>query len=459
MLSAMTQAGLETTPSAIPEETPAPERSVASRGAVYLAFLVLMLAAAGFYDSYATTFRYKMITYVRADMDVELAGLLGLNSIIYLASCLAFIPTLLADVVGRKPVFLVTMTGLCVLQWLVGFAQTPLQYIGLLAVLAFFYKSDIWLIVMSEEAMPRHRGLLTALVVLLSGSAALVLGELVRGMGDEPGAWRAVAKFPIYGIVLVIPIALFMRETNHFRDMKSRRTALIDWRVIGEPFRRGFLRFLMVVSSLKMLLAGGVIATVTLIETDFLRVENGFSREIIGRLIQWDVVATVAGWLLAGFLSDRLGRRRVFYMLCILYSTTLILFALLPRGSTSVMVFSVLHNLASTGAFAILRVATVELFPSTCRSTAAGWTDLFTTLFAAVNVLVVGWVMAGGGLHAFLEARAPGLDAWLEGWLFTGAEHGMSKAAVIVAAALTIPLLMPLYRLLPETRARRLEEI
>jgi MFS family permease len=324
------------------------------------------------------------------------------------------------------------MVGLCLLQWLVGFARNPTEYAVLLTLLAIFYRSDIWLVVMSEEAPPRHRGLYSALMVAASGSGSLVLGQLVKGMSDEPDAWKMVARFPIYGLVLSIPILLFMRETRQFLRTKNEKRKLVDWAVLWAPFRRPLLKLLIVVSLLKTVIAGGVMSAVAIIETEYLRVDNGFSQQIVGSLVQWDVFATTLGWLVAGFLSDRIGRRRCFYGMALFYVVSLLCLALLPKGSLGVMVASVTQNFAVLGVYAILRVATMELFPNVCRASASAWSDLFLTLFAAVVSM---------GLSGALK------------------QTGVSLSTVIVLAALAVPLVVPLYALLPETKGRRLEEV
>jgi MFS transporter, putative metabolite:H+ symporter len=398
----------------------------------YLVLLLAFLAIAGFYDAFATSFRYTMTTYVRASFGVPMDVMVGLFSWIYLGSCLSFVPRVLADVWGRKAMLLATMVGLCVLQWLVGFARNPTEYAVLLTLLAIFYRSDIWLVVMSEEAPPRHRGLYSALMVAASGSGSLLLGQLVKGMSNETDAWKEVARFPVYGLVLSIPILLFMRETRQFVKMKSKKRRLIDWAVLWAPFRRPLLKILLIVSVLKTVIAGGVMSAVAIIETEYLRVDNGFSQEVVGSLVQWDVFATTMGWLVAGFASDRIGRRRCFYGMAGFYVASLLCLALLPKGSLGVMVASVTQNFSVLGVYAILRVATMELFPNDCRASASAWTDLFLTLFAALVSM---------GLSSALK------------------QLGVPLSTVILVAALAVPLVVPLYALLPETKGRRLETI
>jgi MFS family permease len=398
----------------------------------YFVFLFSAVSLVGFYDSFATAFRYRMTTYARQEYGVELSVMASLFTWIYLGSCLSFIPRVLADVVGRKYLLWLSLAGMCLLHWLLGFARSPVEYAALLTAVSIFYRVDLWLLVMSEEAPPRHRGTAMALMVAVAGLGTLALGELVKRMGSAIDAWRGVARFPIYGLFLSIPLLFFLRETRHFQQVRVQNRRIMDCGLIWAPFDRRYRRPLFIISLLKMVVAGGVIAVISIVETDFLRVDNGFGQEIVGWLIQGDVFAITAGWLVAGLLSDRIGRRPTSYLLTAVFTVSLVLFALLPKGSVGVMVFSLVHNFASSGIYAVLRVAAMEYFPSDRRATAVAWTDLWAALFAAVSSWFLG--IALGSWH-------------------------LSLTAVILAAGAIVALVMPLYQLLPETIGRKLEEV
>lgn len=425
------------TPGAGPD---APSTGVPGHLTWYVGLLLIALPLAGFFDSFATTFRYTMITYVRKDFGVSFGEFVNLFTWVYLGSCLAFVPRVLADVFGRRVMLWITTAGLCFLQWLVGLARTPGEYIALMTLLAVFYKSDIWLLVISEEAPPRHRGLCAAITVAPAACGALVLGELVRRMGDEQGAWREVARFPIWGVIASIPLFFLVRETHHFREGRldpagRRRRRRLD--LVWMPFRSGLIRPLLVMSALKMLFTGGVVVAMALLGTEYLRVDNGFGPEVVGRVVQMEVGAIMAAWVAAGFLSDRIGRHVSLYLFGGLYIAALLSLALLPKGSTFVIAAYVTQIFAGVAVFAILRVATMELFPNECRSIGTAWTDLFMTVFAAVTARLLGWVTAS-------TIRA---------------EHGVSLSACIIALALIVPLVLPLFSLLRETRGQALEEV
>ncbi|MFH1417798.1 MAG: MFS transporter [Planctomycetota bacterium] len=413
------------------------QAGVADRFTLYLVFLFLCLSTVGFVDSFATSFRYSMITYVREDLGESFASIVGTFKWVYLGSCLSFVPRVLADVFGRRLLLWITMVGLSLLQWALGFARTPHEYVLLLVLLAIFYKSDIWLLVMSEEAPPAHRGLCAALTVAFSCSGILVLGSLVHRMGDAPGAWRDVARFPVWGLLASIPILLFVRETCHFKNTRPKLTPRLSWRLIRAPFQKEYRRRLIVMSVLKMFVAGGAVVMISLMGTEYLRVDNGFSQERIGRIIQLDVVAIIAAWAIAGALSDRIGRHRCLYAFGLVFVISLLNLALLPKGSIGVLIAYVAQACAATGVYAILRVVTLELFPNDFRATASAWTDLFMTLFAAVTA----WFLS-------IITNSPDSGG-----------PGVSLTTCIICVALVLPLVLPLFGLLRETRGSRLENI
>ncbi len=408
----------------------------AARSRAYLFALLLLLSLAGFADSFATSFRYRMLTYARADFGVDISAMVSMMSWIYLASVLAFIPRMLADVVGRKTMLWTTLACLCVFQWLISFAQTPGQYVLGLSAMALFYKSDIWLIILSEEAPPSRRGLYTAMMVAVSAGGAFIMGELVSNMGDDPAAWRSIARYALFGLIAVPFIAVFVRETPHYARLKSERATAFNWSTLLKPFRPGHLKPLIYISVLKAIIAGGITATISVVEGDFLRVVHGINTQTMGTLLKLDVMAVALGWLFAGAVSDRIGRHSCLYMLAALYAGSLIAFAAGAVGSTLVLAAFVAQNFAFAGMFAILRIATVELFPTDCRATASAWSDTFVVLFAAANIRLVGWLLKAGDAGG----------------------TGLSLATIILICAAAVIVATPLFMALPETSRKVLKQ-
>lgn len=394
-------------------------------------FLFTATTVVSLFDAFSTEFRATMIPYVRADLGVSRADFVAMFSWLFLGSCLSFVPRVLADVVGRKPMLIANLVGLCLLQWLLGAAEGPRTYVVLLILLALFYKSDLWLLVLSEEASAQHRGRLIAVSTALSGLGALALGQLVKGMNEDPSAWRDIARFPVWGAFGAIPLLLFMRETENFR---RGRVGLprADRGLLLAPFRGKSRRPLMVLCVLKALFPGGIFVLLLLLGVEFLKVDNEFPDEVVGAVVQWTVLISMAAWLVVGALADSIGRARTFYLFGAAFFASLLGLALLPSGSSWIQVAFVGQSAAATGAYAVLRIATMEVFSDGHRATGSAWTDLCMTLAAA------GTARISGRLTAI---------------------EGVSIADIFWWVGLCGPLALVLYRWMPETRARQLSEV
>lgn len=397
----------------------------------YLGFLLAYLTLADFFDSFATAFRFHMTTYVREEFGVPLPEMLRRLSWVYVGSCLGFLPRMAADLVGRRFALWAVLVGLCAVQWLIGAARSAGEYVALLTVLAVFYKSDIWMLVMSEEAPRERRAFFTTLPVVVGGLGAVMMGALVREMGPEPGAWRAVARFPIWGVLVSIPCALIMRETRVFQEARRDRGRPRMAELVVEPFRGRYARPLVVVTALKVIYLAGATTAIALIGTEFLRVANGFAPATVGRLIQLQTAAMVVGAMLTGYLSDRFGRLRMVRLVAVLYAAALAGMALAPAGSSWVAACYLAQAFFDAGVICILRIVTIESFASRFRATGAAFSDLIPTA-AAIGT------------------------SWLLG-LVTGA--GVSLARVVLGVAVMVVGVLPIFALLNETRQIDLREV
>lgn len=414
---------------ALSASTPQPDEGGEGRRGWYLAVLLAYLALAEFCDSFATTFRYQMTTYVRADLGVEFPAMLHLLSLVYLGSCLGFVPRVAADVFGRRPTLLLVVLGLCILQWVVSLAQTPVQYAALLTLLAIFYKADIWVLVMSEEAPRLHRGLVSALPVLMGGIGAITLGEFVHRMGDAPEAWRSVARVPIWGAPLAVLFFFWTKETQPFAARAHRPR--LAWRdLLASPFR-SHGRALLLVTALKIVFLAGASAGLGLITSEFLRVANGFPAARVGRLVQLHTLAMMVGAAGGGWVSDRLGRVRCAQLFGVVFALSIAVMARLPAGSPWVGYAYVLGGLWDAGVIWVLRVVTMETFPTEMRGTGAAWTDLLPTIAA---------IGTAQSLAALTHA-------------------GVSLPTILLGIAGLVLATVPAFSLLRETRGIDLERV
>jgi hypothetical protein len=376
-----------------PRPVPAPP---APRTAAYLVVLLVCLAFAEYVDSFATAFRYAMTTYVREDFGVPLPRMLAVLSWVYVGSFFGFVPRMLADVVGRRVMLWVVTAGLCLVQGAAAWARTPGEYAAILTLLAVFYKSDIWTIVMTEEAPPARRGLFATLPVLIGGSGGITVGLLIQHMGADAGAWRAVARFPLWGLVAVVPMAFAVRETRAYTFRPASAPRLGFRRILGAPFQEGYAGPLAAITGLKIIYLAVATAAIALIGTEFLRTVHGFDQTQVGRLVQAQTLAMMISAVGAGWVSDRIGRIRLGQIAAACYAVALAGLAVAPIGSRFVAVCYVLQAFFDAGVLCALRLLSIEMFPRTFRATASAWSDAVPTVFAIGTSWGIGRLTSGG---------------------------------------------------------------
>ncbi|MEK6675787.1 MAG: MFS transporter [Planctomycetota bacterium] len=401
----------------------------------YLAILLSCLSAIAFFDYFSTSFRFTMTTYVRREFNLEFGSMAALTTWVYVGSFLAFIPRLLADVVGRRIMLWITTIGLCICPWWLSQASSATEYIVVLAVLAAVYKSDIWLLVISEESPSARRGLFAAIPAMIGMGGSILMAGMIRRMGDAPDGWRWIARFPIWGLLVCLPLLLFVRESRHFRELIRSDQRRWSPSFIFRPWRRTMRGRLLAMCALQMLLTGLATAGMLLVGSEYLRVSNRLDQAVVGRLVQWEVIASIVAAVCAGFVGDWIGRRWGIATFGVLFSLGLFSLANAPTGSKTVMIAYVVQSFAATAVNTTLRLTTLELFPSDCRATAAAWAELLMTVMAACVTWAIGQLTKGGSINQPI----------------------MTLSGMIAILAGGVLLALPLLWFLPETKGRSLE--
>jgi MFS family permease len=139
----------------------------------------------------------------------------------------------------------------------------------------------------------------------------------------------------------------------------------------------------------------------------------------------------VVGAVLAGWVSDRVGRLATGRACALAYGAALAGMVAVPTGSAWVGVCYVLQAFFDAGVICVLRLTTLECFPSRFRSTGSAWTEILPTAATAGTALLLARVTAAGA----------GLPA------------------VVLGVAVVVLLVVPLFGLLGETRGVDLETL
>ena len=186
----------------------------------------MLLGAAFFIGNYDLTVLSLALPDVQASFNISEEHLGQVIAAARLGALPAIFLALLADRIGRRRLFMVTLSGLSIATGATGFARTTEEFIAIqFCVRAFATAEEIIAVIYVLEMLPaRHRGwgvgFLAAMGGLGSGAASLLYG-LVEFL---PGGWRALY---LIAAVPVLYIAWLRRQLPE--------SALFDRHVAGTP--------------------------------------------------------------------------------------------------------------------------------------------------------------------------------------------------------------------------------
>ena len=108
-------------------------------------------------------------------------------------------------------------------------------------------------------------------------------------------------------------------------------------------------------------------------------------------------VGALAGYLSFGPLADRVGRRRVFALMCVGSLVMLPVTFLTPRTYTHVLLLLPLLGFFNNGIFSGFPIYLPELYPTRIRATAAGFCFNIGRVLAATGPFVTGYLVVALG--------------------------------------------------------------
>ncbi|EFL27933.1 major facilitator family transporter [Streptomyces himastatinicus ATCC 53653] len=327
-----------------------------------------------------------------------------------------------------------------VLQWtvlvystatvLIGFTTGYSQLMVLRSVQGFGFGGE-WAagaVLVSEYMGTRHRG--RALGAVQSGWAvgwglALAAYTFLFTALPEQWAWRSMFWLAALPAVLVIVIRRKVTDPPIYQQ----RVATSGNRVsLLRIFRTDLLRVTLLGGFLGLGSHGGYYALTTFLPT-YLRTEHHLSVLKTSSYLAVFIAAAFFGYVVSGFLADRIGRRRniVFFAAMCLVSVVVYLFV--PITETQMFFLGIPLGFFSAGIPAGLGSLFAELYPTAMRGTGQSFCYNFGRIVAAAFPALVGYLSDRIGVGASIG-------------LFAGTAYGIAVVAAL---------------LLPETSHRELD--
>ncbi len=393
-----------------------------------------LVSAVSFFEAYDIFLLTLNLKQIQADLGIEEASLGLLGSVIRSGALLALLIVPFADRYGRRRVLLFTIVGYTIATALTAFAPNVESFVALQFTARMFAIAEAVLatVVIVEEFAPENRGwgigAAAAIQACGSGFAAMMFGFV----DVLPYGWRTLY---LIGIIPLFFIAYWRRalpETEVFTEFElSRAQSLASvpvfanvWRAAREHPRT----FMMLAGTLFFFSVAGNSAG--FFAPKYLQDVHGWLPAQVAVLTFIGGAFAIIGNPLSGWLSDRFGRRPTGTLFTLGFG--LAMFAFYSLGGLFVPLLWIVYLFLAMGSSVTLSTYSVELFPTSMRSSASGATNLVSVLGAIAGLL---------GVSALFGIA------------------GSNWNAILIVAGFSLLVPLAIYFLFPETARRSLEEI
>jgi len=394
------------------------ESSNGKRSKKYMLFLVFYMILYESFDTYTCSYYFNIGYYVQMDFGINNSIWLFMLSIASIGYFFSIIIHFLADKVGRKPMMIVVFLGMGISSFLLGFARNPISFTIFLFFMYIFFTSDIWGIIMSEEAPKDKRAGYSSIILVMgmgfSISIVIIRMFLIYPDPANPGrqTWENMAFFG----GLAIPLALlgfFMKETPAFKKIRQDKAASTKFskenviNTIKKPFE-GNNRMVVITFILIGFILGLFFANAHSLEA-VLSLQFGEDNYNIAMMIGG--LGSVGAFGLTGLISDKIGRKNTVYLYCIILFTSTLISSIFIEISLfwGIAIISFFTNGFFWGLGSITRLFALESFDTDIRAYASGWRSFSYALGLTIGLAISGVLAMFIPLHVIYVIMAIGL--------------------------------------------------
>jgi len=393
-----------------------------------------LVAAASFFEQYDNYLFALALKQIQAGLGVSEAGLGLLGSVVRFGALPAFFIALAADRLGRRRVLLFTILGYTLFTGATALAPDPWTFVVCQFLARTFATAETLLavVVIAEEFDPPVRGWGIGALGAIQSCGAGLAALLFAFVGHIEQGWRGLY---LVGLGPLLVLAYWRRTLPETARFEAYALTQSETERTAHPLRP-------VVNLLRMyprrfVMTAGVVFVVAIAEAaanffapKYLQDAYGWTPKAVGLMTFCGGAFAIVGNTFAGWLSDRIGRKRV--TIAFLVGQVVFTLAYYNLPGAVVVPIWILMIFTVLGANVTLAAYGAELFPTSYRSTAAGTRLIVVTL--------------GGSLGLALESLLYGLlgSHW-------------AAISVLISLALLAPVVVAI--LFPETSGRALEEI
>ncbi len=390
--------------------------------------LLGLVAAVSVFEQYDVYLFSLNLKQIQADLGIAESQLGLLGAFVRSGSFLAIILAIAADRYGRRRMLLITVLGYTLFTGATAFSPNAETFVLFQFLARGFATAEVLIaaVVIAEEFAPEHRGwgigALSALQALGAGFAALMFG-FVESL---PFGWRSLYFVGLIPLLLIAYWRRTLPETRRFEQIEHTREPVL--KSVGDMFTNQQKRTIGLFAV--VFFFGLAASSVSFFAPKFLQDVHGWTPGNVAMLNILGGMLAIVSNTLAGWLSDRFGRKPITIIFTSLFAITGMVFytvsGLFIPMLWIAMIFTVMGSDVTTTSYA------TELFPTRYRSTATGFRSMIGTVASILGLTAV------SALYVVFESN----------W---------TSLAVLSALALIAPVLV--WLLLPETAGRSLEDI
>jgi len=317
----------------------------------------------------------------------------------------------LSDRIGRARTLMLTVGVYSVFTFLSGISSSyeMLMVFRVFQGIGFGGEWAVGAILVAELIKPEARG--KALGVIQSAWAvgwalAVVAYTIVFSLVTDEQGWRILMMLGILPALLILYVRRNVEDSEVFSETKEKEQRgdreAVEANATETPlkqiFRSDLAKTTIFASILATGIQGGYYAMFTWIPT-YLKEERDLS--VVGSAGYLFVVIAGAflGYLSAGFVHDRLGRKKTFTLYAALAGVSLVAYFLVPTGSnTTLLIIGFPLGFFASGCFSGFGSYLSELYPTRARGTGAGFCYNVGRAIGALFPGIIGFLAAAIGL-------------------------------------------------------------
>ncbi|MDQ1013302.1 MFS family permease [Streptomyces sp. V4I23] len=323
-----------------------------------------------------------------------------LTTVTLLASAVGgVIAGVLIDRIGRVKTLMVTVGTYALFTVLCGFATSypMLLCFRTLQGIGFGGEWAAGAILVAEYAKPRYRGRVLAWVQsswAVGWALAVIVGTVLTGSLDSNIVWRVLFWTGAAPALLLVYVRRNVEDapkaTEHLAH-KSARPLLLS------VFRGGLARRTLFATLLSTGVMGGYYTFATWLPA-YLKTERGLTVVGTGGYLFVLITGAFCGYITAGHLIDRLGRKKSFALFALLSAGLLMTYVNIPAGSNSLLLYLGFPlGFCASAIFSGFGSYLAELYPHAVRGTGQSFTYNVGRALGAVFPTAVGFSSAGVG--------------------------------------------------------------